>query len=95
MYWPLVDTARRYLERVFVFAKLVLLELTASTIVEVHDAALDAVVVSEVCLSGASLVQGLLCLDLNALEISLVLDGSKEIVNRSILALELILMVAA
>ena len=27
MYWPLVDTARRYLERVFVFAKLVLLEL--------------------------------------------------------------------
>ena len=75
--------------------QLVLLELTASTIVEVHDAALDAVVVSKVCLSRASLVQGLLCLDLDALEIPLVLDGSEEIVDRGILALELILMVAA
>ena len=51
----------------------VLLELTTSSVIEVHNSTLDAIVVSEICLD-ISFSQSFLSLDLDSLELSFILN---------------------
>ena len=73
---------------------LVLLELPAGPVVQVHDAPLDAIIVPKICLARAALRLGLLAFDLDSLELLFVAYRLKEVLDRRIFPLELILVVA-
>ena len=59
-----------------------------------HDSTFDAVVVSEVCLTRVVLRLELLPLRLNLFQLSFVPYGFKEILNLSVLPLQLVLVIA-
>ena len=72
--------------------QLVLLELATTSIVQVHNAALNAVVMTEIPLN--ILGDNLLSLGLDRVQLSFILDSVKKEIDRGVLSLKLVLVVA-